>query len=283
MHFRLSALFLCAAAGLAAAPLDVAIALFRQKRFPEARALLEQLVAAKPDDAEACHYLGLTLSRRDTPGALDEALPWLEKAVALRADDADILGDYGGVCLLLAGRHRSLSYAHKGRVALEQCLALAPGDLEAREGLMRYYQEAPWPLGSRAKARHQAEEINRRDSSRGLAAFAYLARADDDYAGVFALCEQALRQNPDDYVALYEFGRAAAQSGEHLDRGLTALTRCLALSPPPDYPGHAGVRFRLGRLHEKRGDRVAARAAYEAALALDDANPQIREALARLQ
>ena len=80
---------------------------------------------------------------------------------------------------------------------------------------------------------------------------------------------------PDNYPALYQFGRAVSLSSEHIDRGMEALKKCLTLEPSPGAPGHDAAQCRLGNLWEKKGDKNAARAAYRESLAL---NPNFKEA-----
>lgn len=287
MPRRLIASFLLLAGIVASArgatPLDLAISLYHQHRYPEAKIVLDRLVVTDPANAEACHYLGLTISKRNDADALDQAIPWLEKAASLAPRNADIIGDYGGICLLLAGRHRSISYATKGRSAMQACIAIDPDNLDARDGLMRFYAEAPWPFGSASKALEQAEEIAKRDPAHGFRAFLYLKRNDKDYDGIFALCDQALQVAPDNYIALLEYGRAAADSGRNLDRGIERLRHCLTLTPPPHMPGLTTVHYQLGLLLEKQGNVPAARRAYQAAVALDVSNHRAAEALAKLK
>ena len=68
-----------------------------------------------------------------------------------------------------------------------------------------------------------------------------------------------------------------------MDRGEQALRRCLELTPGKGEPGHAAAQWRLGVIAEKRGDRAAARSAYEEALKLDPAFAQARESLVKLK
>jgi cytochrome c-type biogenesis protein CcmH/NrfG len=163
--------FLGFAATLGATPLGNAVALYRQRHFAEARALLEHLVAAEPANAEAAYYLGMAAYRAGGPGALDAGRLWLGKAVKLAPGKPGYLAEYAGVCLLLADRDSSLALALEGRDAMTQAIAGDPDDLDAREGLMRYYAKAPWPLGDATKALDQAAEIARRSPPRGLAAY----------------------------------------------------------------------------------------------------------------
>ncbi len=265
-----------------AAPLDDAIALFRAKRYPEARAVLEKITAAEPKNAAAAYYLGMTIRRRADSTSIDEAVPWLAKAVELEPNNATYLADFGGSSMELAGKKASLSAATRGRDAMIRAIELGPENLKAREGLMQFYVQAPWPLGSTTKALAQAEEIRKRDPARGLIALITVKTADKKYAEALALCEEALKTAPDDYSALYQIGRLASMTGEKLDRGLVVLRRCLELTPPPNQPGPTGAYYRIGVIQEKKGDKPAARAAYESALKLDPAFKPAVEALAKL-
>jgi tetratricopeptide (TPR) repeat protein len=156
---------------VAAASVTDAVALYRQKRFPEARAILEPLVAAQPSDPAATYYLGMACLRAGGPASLDEARHWLGRAVKLAPDDARYLADYAGVCLLTADRDNSLSYALEGKDAMVRAIAVNPRDLSAREGLMEFYAKAPWPLGDPGKALSLAAGIAALDPGRGAAAY----------------------------------------------------------------------------------------------------------------
>jgi tetratricopeptide (TPR) repeat protein len=172
--------------------------------------------------------------------------------------------------------------ANRGRDAMIRSLELNPDNLQAREGLMQFYSQAPWPVGSTSKAYAQAEEIRKRDPIRGLTSLITLKSGEKKYADAAELCESALKQNPDNYLALYQIGRLASTTGENLDRGLVTLRRCLELTPPPNQPGHSGAHFRIGVILEKKGDKPAARVAYEAALKLDPKMKLALDALAKL-
>jgi tetratricopeptide (TPR) repeat protein len=158
-----------------AAPLDDGRALYRQKKYAEARAVLEPLVAADPSNAAATYFLGMTVLRAGGPGALDSSRTLLGKAVKLAPGNAGYLSDYAGVCLLLADRDNSFGLALEGSSAMSRAIEANPDDLEAREGLMQFYAKAPWPLGDPPKALAMAGEIAKRDPKRGLAAYLSIA------------------------------------------------------------------------------------------------------------
>ena len=161
---------------LADPALDSAVKLYRARRFSEAAVALERIVAAQPQNADACHVLGLALSRAGGDHPLEDALVWLERAAQLAPTNADFLGDYGGTCLQIADRSRSFAYAVRGRDAMEKALALDPRQLDCRDGLMRFYAKAPWPLGDAAEALRQAGQIAAQDRPRGLRACLDLER-----------------------------------------------------------------------------------------------------------
>ena len=284
MLLRQFSLGLALVATALASSLDDALQLYQTKRYPEARALLEKILEAEPRNAAAAHRLGLTLRYRGDVNALSDALVWLAKAVELEPTNPIFLGDFGGISLQFAARSRSLSAATKGRDAMIRAIELKPDYLDAREGLMQYYAQAPFLVGgSLPKAYAQAEEIRKRDPRRGVAAFVSLKISEKKYADATAFCEAALKTDPDNYFLLFLIGRIASFSGENAARGLSSLRRCLQLTAPPDTPSHADVQFRIGLVLEKQNDPAGARAAYESALKLDPHHPSATQALAKLK
>lgn len=270
--------------GTTSEELRAAIELFQAHRYPEAREALEHVVAADPGNAAACHYLGRTIAARNDNAALEEGVKWLEKAATLEPDNAVYLGIYGGSSLQLAGRTNSVSAATRGRDAMEKALAIDPSYLTAREGLFQFYQRAPWPLGSSAKAATQLAEIRKLDPDLATVLTVTGKVAAKDYAAAFTLCEDVLAKNPENYTALYHYGRAASISGQHLERGLSCLQKCLTLPPPsPASPTHSHTWQRIGNIQEKLQHPGDARVAYETALQIDPSNRQAADALARLK
>ena len=269
---------------LVASDFDAAKTLLETKRFPEARAALEKLIVAEPKNAAACHLLGLAIKPRNDNAALEEALKWLAKAVELEPDNALYLGDYGGTSLQLASRTTSYAAATKGRDAMEKAVALKPDYLDAHEGLVQFYQRAPWPIGSSAKANAHLEEIRKRDPDRAAILSVLMKTNAKEYPTAFKLCDEVLSRRPDDYIALYHYGRTAAISGQNLERGLERLKKCLTFDPPtPASPTYSNIWQRIGNIHEQLKHPAEARAAYETALKLDPGNLQASSALSKLK
>jgi tetratricopeptide (TPR) repeat protein len=166
-------------AGLApaawAAPLDDGRALYRQKKYAEAVAILGPLAAAEPANADAAYFLGMSYLRRGGPDSLDSARLWLGKATTLAPNNSGYLGDYAGVTLLMADRDSSLQLALEGRNAMRRAIEADPTNIEACEGLMNFYARAPFPIGSSTRALDLAAKIAKLDPKRGAAAYLSIA------------------------------------------------------------------------------------------------------------
>src|ERR1051326_650023 len=214
-----------AAVATAAESIEEAKKLYNEKRFPEARELLEKIATAEPNNAAAAYYLGMTLVRRGDGKGMEDALPWLEKAAKLEPNNALYLADYGGVSMSVAGKTRSFTAATRGRDAMEKSLTLNPDNLDAREGLYRFYNEAPWPLGSSSKASNQLDEIRKRDPHRATMITLNSKISAKQYDDAFKLCDEMLAKNPDELFALFQYARVALASGQNLERGLSCLKK----------------------------------------------------------
>jgi cytochrome c-type biogenesis protein CcmH/NrfG len=160
-------------------------------------------------------------------------------------------------------------------------VTLDPAHPIANAALAEYYFKAPGIAGgSVAKAYEQAERFKKISPLGGADLQASLYLRERKYPELFAALDETLRAHPDHYPALLTFGRAAADSGQHLDRGIASLERSLSLTPAPRTASHATVWYYLGQIRLRKNDTAAARLAYEAALKLD---PDHREATAALE
>ena len=262
-----------------ATPATDAEELYRAKRYPEARAAFERVVAAEPANADAAYYLGQLALMRDDP---DEAAKWLEQAAVLTPGSARnfcALGDAYGLQAQKAGLFSKLGLAQKSAAAYEKAVALDPEDMEARYSLFTFCRQAPGIAGGGLdKARAQALEIQKRDPLRGAIALVELCTAENKYDEAFRLLDDILRRHPEALVASYQFGRTAAMSGQRLDQGEASLRTYLAAPPDEDRPPLWAAHWRLGQILEKKGNLVGARAEYEAGLKLNPTQPQLVEA-----
>jgi tetratricopeptide (TPR) repeat protein len=281
---RFIAAFLIAGGFARGATFDEAQALYRAKRYAEAREAFEQVAAAEPGNAEAAYHLGeLALMRNDEPAAI----AWLEKAVVLMPRSAayeQTLGDAYGLAAQKAGLFSKPGLARKCRLAYEKAVALEPDNIDARYALFTFYRQAPAIAGGGLdKARAQAEEIRKRDVVRGTVALAEVSIAEKKYDDAYEALVDLRRNHPDCWDAAYLLGRTAAMSGRHLDDGAAALREYLAHTPDEDAAPLWAAHWRLGQISERKGDAPAARAEYEAALKLNPTQPQLLEAIQRVK
>ncbi len=286
---RYSAFFFAAVALAATEPatVDTARTLYHTRgKSAEAQAAFAAIAAADPKNHPAQLHLGLLALRRDDTEA---AIAHLERAVALAPDDGDshkALGDAYGRSAQKASIFKQLGFAKKCLASYERAVALGPDRVEFHQCLFEYYRQAPGFVGGgRDKAIAEATAIKQLDPLAGRQAFATLFVSEKKYAEAFAQFDEVLATSPDDYRAHYEIGRLAALTGHSIDRGIASLRRCLELRPPPapGTPTHVHVHWRLGTLLEKKSDPAAARAAYEAALALDPTFAPAAESVKRLR
>ncbi|MFH1498373.1 MAG: tetratricopeptide repeat protein [Verrucomicrobiota bacterium] len=284
MSPRLLALIFLLPAALAAEPLRDAIDLFKAQRVPEARPILEKLVAAEPRNVQARLYLARSMSLMHDR---DAAIDLLADTLKLAPDNHVVLAEYGGACLHRAGELnaglRALYLARKGRHALETAADMDRDSVVYREGLVDFYRQAPAIAGgSLAKARQHARAVARLDPVRGKLLLASLSAQEDDPAGALAICREVIAAQPDHYLALYTFGRAATDAGLALDEAERYLRRCLELTPSPSEPNHAGAYYRLGMAAEKSGRADEARAHYRKSLELEPGFTKAEHALTAL-
>jgi len=268
----------------AVTPMAAARKLFDDGQYSEARTAFEKIATVDPQNAEVMFYLGWTAFRLNQP---EESAKLLEKATAFDGAKSlyfQVLGDAYGILAQRASIFGKAGWAKKCLTAYNRAIELDPGNLDARAARFGYYWHAPAIVGGGMdKARAEAEEIRQRDPVRGAQALADLYISEKRYAEAFAVIDELIAKRPDDMPAQYQLGRLAAITGRQLDRGAAALQGYLGYSPQGREPAIAAAHWRLGMVHEKRGNKAAARTEYEAALQLAPDFAVVRESLAKLR
>jgi tetratricopeptide (TPR) repeat protein len=277
---------------------------------------ISQLVAA--EDASALYRQAQELMRRQQFAA---AIPLLEKCVAAEPGNSKFhqwLGRALGLQAAENGTVSSVMSVRKVRAELEKAIELDPVNLEARQDIAIMYRALPgFPGGSNAKAAEQIAMIRRHDPAlaaqldgdflaadkkydAALAAYNESAKLNPramiqvrssllhqqrkEWEKAFAALERALAFDSDHPLALYQVGRAAALSGQQLDRGEKCSRTYIAMPVREELENPSiAAHFRLGDILEKKGDTAGARTEYETSLKLDPKQKLVREALAKLK
>jgi tetratricopeptide (TPR) repeat protein len=163
----------------------------------------------------------------------------------------------------------------KAKEVAKQIVKLNPAEGHRSLGNIYLKEEKP------AEAEKEYLEMIKADPTfiNGLTNF-YINQKQYDKA--FGLFEEAIKKNPDDILAHYQFGRASAISGQKLDRGEECLKKYLNYTPKANEPSHGGANMRLAQIQEKRGNKTEAKRLYETALKLDNNLKEAKEGLQRV-
>jgi tetratricopeptide (TPR) repeat protein len=284
------------------------------RKYDEARAIL----ARTSNDDQAVHCLGRISA---TQNRHREALGFFERAAKLN-DKSSLhhlwIGNSLGDLADSTGKLKLPFLARRVKSEFERAVELDPRNLDARQGLVQFYLQAPGVMGgSEDKAKEQAREIARYNPMRGHFEMARvlthqkkmgeveqeLVAADKEFPDsarassalttfyfneqkwpeLFATYDRMARKSPFDTSLHYSIGRAAA-SGQQLERGEKEMKAWLAApATGPNQPTVPNGRWRLGMIYEKQGKKDLARAEYNTALSLDPKNPNAKKSLEALR
>jgi tetratricopeptide (TPR) repeat protein len=203
VFLRLGCLILTCLVALAAAETPSAPeALVESGHFKRARAIVEPVLQKNPNDAEAAYLLS---EIKQAYGDLEAATTLAEKALSLDAKNARYhfqLAQLYGQAAQKAGIFKQLGLVHKFKSESETALSIDPNFLDAREGMMEFYLQAPGIIGGdRKKAQTTADEIGKINAVRGFLAQARLAQVAKDASAEEAARLKAVQADSHDYNA----------------------------------------------------------------------------------
>ena len=291
-----------------------------ERKFDEARTQTQSVLARQPNDDQAVHCQGMVSMNMDRPR---EAIGYFERAIKLN-DNSSLhhlwLGNALGSVADSTSKIKQPFLARRIKSEFERAVELDPRSIDARHGLIQFYVQAPGVMGgSMDKAKEQAREIGKINAMRGHLEMANIlsrdkkvAEAEQEFlaadqraprqrrrlafdprafyqnqqrwADAFAVYDRMLKKFPSDVGVHYQIGRAAALSGEQLDRGEKELKIWIASPPKDARPTNvASAHHRLGMIYEKQGKKDQARAEYNKALAIDPNNENAKKSLAALE
>ncbi|GAB5562717.1 MAG: hypothetical protein SynsKO_43640 [Synoicihabitans sp.] len=251
--------------------------LFEARRYAEAQSAFEALNETDPANPEVLKFLGKLAAKRQDRVA---ALGYLKQALDQSPQDAELHFEYGAACGLYAASIgtslTALRHAYKARQHLRNAIEMAPTNTTFRQGLIEFCLSAPpWVGGGIDAALEQAEEIARYDAAKGAFARATIQRADGNHTAALETLSSLIELAPDNYFALFQFGRCAAESGQRLEEGLAYLKRCLDLPAPDQAAPPAEVWWNIATIEKRRDNREHAIAALKQAAALAPRHQQI--------
>ena len=247
---------------------SLAWGLGQRGKVAEGKGLAERAVAARPEDPEARHVLGVLLFLE---GEYEAAVVHYQEAIEQNR---------GGPAELTACLHRDLGDAYYtqgdfAQAARQYQTALSSGGDKAYCHLwLGWSKHQLGDLEGAAADFAQAESLSP-EWHEPLYAQGQLCCAQGDYRRARHLLERAIQLCPGDdeegqAAAACELGNALRGLGD-LRSAMSRYQEALALDPT-----HAVARFNLGLAYGELGDNEAALAAFDVAVQLDPDDPEIQ-------
>lgn len=201
--------------------------------YKQARVLLEKRLAANAKDVDVLVLLARVNLAYSNSGA---AIKLLEQATALQPKSADAhvyLADAYSRSANDAGMFEKMRLSKIIRNETEQALSIDPKNIDALEGMMEFYLEAPGIMGgSRSKADETAERIMALDPVRGNLARAANASHEKEYAKAEGFYIKAVQANSKSYEALASLGSFYLRDGaQNYDKAADYAQQALQADP----------------------------------------------------
>jgi len=273
----------------------------KAKQYGEARQAFQSIVERDKDDHEALFHLGESYFLE---GDFSASIEWWEKAVRLQPGNSLYhywLARANEARFQKAGLLSKTKYGKRFRDEVQRAVQLDGNNLDARFWLMVFYLTSPRSFGGDiAKGLEQAGEIKKINLAYGYHAYitAYLRGKRFDlvenellqrmesfpdrieykldlswfyldqknYPRAIQNSRDVAENHPDAAVALFQIGRAAAESGTQVDLGKRCLARYVGEKTPADRPYLEWAHFYLGSIFASEGDTDRAREEYASAL-----------------
>jgi tetratricopeptide (TPR) repeat protein len=274
-------------------------------RYAELVKAAQTALAARPDDMDAYTAATLGAASSEVPLAAREAVLKSLEACAERLPQSAVchwgVATVSGSLALSGGMLKAMQMAPKIKAAYVRAVEADPLYWPAREGLVRYYLMAPAIAGGSKKlametaAAEQARQPERAKLLKGMvhmsdkawdraqAEIASIKVGDDaemredladawvslgfsllgdkQYARAKALFEQTVKDNPAEAYPLWGLARTQLELQQY-DDAIANLQKVPALKGG----SRIVVDYRLGIAYQGKGDKAAAKAAFERAL-----------------
>jgi len=227
--------------------IDVVRVLVQAGRIPESVKILEDIIKARPDFAQAYFRLG---DIYETKGMIDERLQALDRGARANPENYVMVAGYG-ITLVNKGRYQ------KGIEILSGAIGQFDGDAEVWNSLGVAY----WRTGEFDKARAHFEQALALDLDDAIyndnmgsffVATALRVRNAQDVDKALPYFDAAIAADPD-LASAYNGKAGALKILGRLDEAIRNWEKALALDPRFDYPA-----YNLAVSHLEKGDKATA-------------------------
>jgi len=298
-------------------PLRMGIEYLEAQRYGEAIELFRSIAEKEKDNHEALFYLGKAhFLEKHLPSSIE----WLEKAVLLQPRNSQYhywLARANEAQFQKAGLLNKTKYGKRFRDEIQRAVQLDGNNLDARFWLMVFYLTSPRSFGGDiARGLEQAEAIKKVDLAYGYHAYItaflkgkefglvenellqriesfpdrieykldlswfYLDRK--NYPRAIQNSRNVVENHPEAALALFQIGRAAAESDTQLGLGKRCLTQYVGDTTSAGRPHLEWAHFYLGRILASEGDTDLAREEYASALRIVPGLKPATDALKKL-
>ena len=212
--------------------LEDGIKLFEDKKFAQAKPILEKAYKANSKDPKAAFYLGRIYIMRDYLD-LDEAQDLIEFAVEKDPKNAKyhfILGTVYGQ-KASGGVFAGMKYASKIKDEFETAVNLDPKYLDAKMGLASFYLRAPSVIGGDiAKAKEQAAAIEKMDVIKSYQVWADIYKTEKNDTKYEEFTQKIIDSDPKNTNALNQFGYYFIEKKKY-DKAIAAFKKYAESAP----------------------------------------------------
>jgi tetratricopeptide (TPR) repeat protein len=250
-------------------------ALYKERRYPEVRAIVDGRLIRDPEDHEAIFFSGmLALEVARDP---DEAIALIEKAIVLAPKVASYhvgLGAALGIRTIRSGLFDAIRFGTRVKGELLAGVELDPRLIEGRRALALFYLLAPWVAGGSAgRAREQAIELSRIDAGVGALVLGQVEEREERHDQAEALYRKAVaaaRGAPGRSEALIRLGYLLLHE-RRIPEALLAFEEAACI-----LPREPNTHDSLADAYLANGEVEAAIASYRRAL---EENPRFESSL----
>lgn len=240
--------------------------------------------ATQADPTLVTAWMSLALAYQHVPGffggSTRRALACAESLKRVDGPRGDVLQ---GTILTLDGRW------NEALPCFNRALAAAPGDPEVIYAYLDALgsREARKVLGDKPQQQLEGQEAMRllpaaRNRARPLTAICDALLDADRADDAWRIAREALPATDAPSLLRLQLGKIAARSGRHLEEGLAALDQVLREPLEGGTGGYGTAHWRRGQVLKALGRKAEARAAAQAALALDPKDSKAQRLLKEL-